>query len=444
MDYRGLLIEKSFYGLNNEPVIAKDDVGVSKTTVQYDEYNNPIENSYFGIDGLPMLNKNGISKQATTYDIHNNITKLSYFGVDGKPSLNMSGIASASVERDKNGNVLELLYFGVDGQPKLNSYNVAKLNFKYDNHGNNVEVASYGINYEPVLTRNPADGAHKTIFKYDDRDNLTEILFYGIDEMPMLSEVSGVAKLKIKFDVRGKKIEVSSYGVNNKLIVNKLGYAKSINKYNSSTGVLNSVHFIGADNNPSNNIYGINKLSINEKTAQLTFYNLDGDSFSDNNASLTTAMVQLPSEKLGFYRGDTISKSSFEFSYKIKVLEGQSAFLSNKKETWLATISFFAKGTDKFFLLKEYNTHCNIKDKVENVKILLNSKEYLFYKLCWKKNDKENMVVYAVPSLERLKYSAILTEVFEKESIEISYGGKLLHFLTKGSIKEYVKTMMRH
>ena len=439
-DYRGLEVERIHYGLNNEAVITKDDVGISKVTMKYDENRNLIELIYYGVDGLMMLTNDGVAKFTIKYDEYGNRLKIFYFGVDDKPAIHSEGMASMSYRYDENSNVSEEVCFGVDGKPTLNTDNVAIARYKYDEHSNRVEETLFGINAEPILSK---IGVHKVISKYDDRGNLIAFESYGVDDKLTFSSINGAAKITYKYNEKGQQIEEAYYDANNKLIADKSGRAKVILQHNSITGEVIGFHTLGSDNKPANDLYGIHRAVVDEKQATVTFYNLAGDSFNESNSSLINAISKYPSKKLGYYegenkKGDTFISSSFENNNKAQVLEGRSVIFLHPG-TLLATISFVKREADKIFVLTDTNAECRIEDKVEKVKILVNSKEYVFYRACL----KTNMVAYTVSSTAYLDYDSILSEVFEKEYVEINYGDNEFKFLTKGAIKEYVTTMMR-
>ena len=79
--------------------------------MRYDERGNAAEVAYFGVDGRPMLIKDGIARLTTSYDERGNVVEEAYFGVDGKPALRKDGIARVTERFDDRGNVVEQAYF---------------------------------------------------------------------------------------------------------------------------------------------------------------------------------------------------------------------------------------------------------------------------------------------------------------------------------------------
>ena len=69
------------------------DGGYASLSRKYDEHGNQVEESYFGVDGRPVLEKNGVAHVMMGYDDRGFRSEGAFFEVDGKPTLNKNGYA---------------------------------------------------------------------------------------------------------------------------------------------------------------------------------------------------------------------------------------------------------------------------------------------------------------------------------------------------------------
>ena len=107
-DARGNPIEETYFDVNGEPTLS--ETGSAKVTRIYDSSGNPIEERHFGIDGLPALVKDGYAATSRRYDARGNQVEQSYSGPDGKPILMKSGYATVKRRYDSFGNQTEIAF----------------------------------------------------------------------------------------------------------------------------------------------------------------------------------------------------------------------------------------------------------------------------------------------------------------------------------------------
>lgn len=84
-DEKGLLTETAFYDAHNNPVLAggKTWGGYHKVVRKYDNYGRIIGESFCGIDGRPVMIKEGYSYRETVYDELGNVSEEHYYDTDG-------------------------------------------------------------------------------------------------------------------------------------------------------------------------------------------------------------------------------------------------------------------------------------------------------------------------------------------------------------------------
>ena len=73
----------------------------------------------------------GFAKVAWQYDNRDNLVSESYFGIDSEPTLEPQGYASYNALY-QGGNAVEYAYFGIDNRPTLSKAGIARLTRTYD------------------------------------------------------------------------------------------------------------------------------------------------------------------------------------------------------------------------------------------------------------------------------------------------------------------------
>jgi hypothetical protein len=112
-----------------------------RRTDKYDDQEHLIEQAYFGVDGQPVLFKDGYAKVTYKYDEQGNWIEKAYWGIDEKPTL-VDGYAKITWKHDEQGNAIEKAYWGIDEKPTLvDGY--AKATGKYNKYGHPVAFAYY-------------------------------------------------------------------------------------------------------------------------------------------------------------------------------------------------------------------------------------------------------------------------------------------------------------
>ena len=148
-DDRDNQIERAFFGLQGQPVVLKD--GFARWTARFDDCGHRLEEAYFGVDGKPMLGSQGAAGFTYKYDEFGNRIEIAAFGLDGHPILLNEGFAKWTARFNARGNQLELAYFGVDGKPTLAKDRFAGWTSKFDIRGNRIETAYFGVDGQPML-----------------------------------------------------------------------------------------------------------------------------------------------------------------------------------------------------------------------------------------------------------------------------------------------------
>ena len=90
-DAQGCLVEKSFHGPDERPVVIK--LGFALLRSKCDEQGREIERAHFGVSGEPVSTREGFSSYRARYDARGNEIERAFFGTDGQPARNAGGAA---------------------------------------------------------------------------------------------------------------------------------------------------------------------------------------------------------------------------------------------------------------------------------------------------------------------------------------------------------------
>ena len=105
-----------------------------------------------GLDGWPVLLKEGYAKWTAHFDASGNQTELAFFGVDGKPTLSKDGFAGWMSEFDR-GNRIATTFVGADGRPILRKEGFARIVCEYDEKNLPTKTCYFDDKGKPVARR---------------------------------------------------------------------------------------------------------------------------------------------------------------------------------------------------------------------------------------------------------------------------------------------------
>ena len=224
-DARGNEIRTTAIGLDGKPVLQKE--GIVGMTREFDDYGNETKRSYFGLDGNPALHMEGHAGWTSEFDNCGNETKRSFFGIDGKPTLHVKGHAGWTSEFDARGNETKRSYFGLDGSPACHVRGHAGWTRQFDEHGNLTRFTLLGIDGEPVLVK---DGFAGWRSEFDDRGNETKRIHLGVDGNPLLFEDGSIGWTS-EFDDRGNETKYTAIGIDGNPVLLEDGSAGCLSEF---------------------------------------------------------------------------------------------------------------------------------------------------------------------------------------------------------------------
>ena len=152
---------------------------VHRVAMLYDDAGNEVRCSYFGVDDLPILNKNGFAEvrreygkngkelrtsyfgvngkliiRRVLYEGHGSPPRISYFDDSGKLSLGKDGYAEMRLEKIQDGKMLRCAFFDENGKLISTSDDCKELAISYDAEGNILRCKCYdtkGKVIKPIL-----------------------------------------------------------------------------------------------------------------------------------------------------------------------------------------------------------------------------------------------------------------------------------------------------
>jgi len=243
-DGRGKTIREKYYGVNGEPVLHKD--GNHGWEAQYDGRGNAITTTYLGLDEKPTILPEGYSTMKSVYDARGKRTRLSVYGVNGERVLHKDGNHGWEWKYDDRGNEIVRTHFGLDEKPILLPEKYATVKSVYDAHGKATRTTYYGVNDEPVLHKK---GYHGWESQYDERGNQMSTTYFGLDGKPILLP-DGYATVSWVYDSRGKVIQENYYGTRAEPILYKDNYHGWESQYDARGNQVSTTYF-GLDGKPA-------------------------------------------------------------------------------------------------------------------------------------------------------------------------------------------------
>lgn len=233
------VVEESYFDRYGKPDL--DSLGVHKKVMAYNDRNQAVSESYYGIDGrLVRIASDFYSSIHKDYDARGEVTSVAFYGTDGELTTCKGGYSKKVIEYNSDNKVSKILFYGIDGKLTSPSIIIPERNYEYDESGN--------VSYEAT---------------FDDFGNL------------YIDPRCGYAVVKCEYDAKGNLLSKAFYGLQNvPVIVNSLGYHKVINKYDDRSHITESEYF--DENETAAEVGGISRIQYtygedNKKTREDNF-----------------------------------------------------------------------------------------------------------------------------------------------------------------------------
>jgi hypothetical protein len=215
-DEHGNEIQRTFHGVNGEPVLSKKD-GCYGQEAEYDEQGNRTVVTYLGLDEKPTTIADGYVTMKSTYGAGDKEVRRTFLGVNGEPVQHKDGYYGREEKYDEQGNETVETYLGLDGKPTPIADGYVTMKSTYDAGGKEVRRTFLGVNGEPVQHKNGYYGRED---KYDEQDHKIAETYLGLDGKPM-PIADGYATVKSTYDARGKLVRQTFHGVSGEPVLSK-------------------------------------------------------------------------------------------------------------------------------------------------------------------------------------------------------------------------------
>ena len=187
--------------------------GTAAYSVKYDKLNRPVLTSFYGVNGLKVNSKKGYSQMLISYDENNNIATCAHLDVNGEYCVNREN-------------------------------RTVRLVGEYDENDYLVKISYYGTNNELCVVGNGAVEIRKNL----PNGNVEEVYFLNQNNERFIN-INGFNKMKIAYNTSGLITEIRYYDNEDKLCMNKEGYAIIRNHYEDTDNGMKCTQSIYDTNN---------------------------------------------------------------------------------------------------------------------------------------------------------------------------------------------------
>jgi len=278
VDARGLPVEQTYLGADGQPVMHRS-YRLSRFTQTFDAQGNTIEEANFDVEGRPVRDGYGTARRTRAYNEAGNLIGTRFFGPDGQPALAITGWAADRMAYDDHGNRIEWACFGLDDKPVLAPYGAARITWSFDSRGNTVEQAWFGLDGKPMS--GPGRMARMTLV-HDERGNEIERAWFDADGSPQ--PLQGCVRLTAAFDTRGREVERVFLGSDGKPVRYRDDFARYTRAYDEA-GNLTEVAYFDENNRPTLSKLGAHRIKRTyderDNLVAEAYYGLDGQPIVD-------------------------------------------------------------------------------------------------------------------------------------------------------------------
>jgi len=122
-----------------------DEAGVV-TTVRESRDGKVVRESFLDTNGQPVSNTLGVETVVYSYDLGERIERVSYQDAAGAPALCSDGYAGYRDSRDEDGAPVSRTFLGLDGNPVLTREGYSEIRYFYDENKQMTAVRYYDLN----------------------------------------------------------------------------------------------------------------------------------------------------------------------------------------------------------------------------------------------------------------------------------------------------------
>jgi hypothetical protein len=234
-----LLTEKVNYDVRGN--IHANTRGIARFVYSYNARRQRIQEEYFGEDGKPVNDSDGVHSIVIGYDAagqKNSEIKRSALGYVVGESKS-SATTTRQVRNAKN-QVIEEGTYDQSGRLAPNAEGYAIVRCEHDERGNITEWRYFDANDKLVDRRDNGAIVRK---KYDSQNHVIEEAYFGTKNELEISREHGVAGGRVKYDQKGKMVEITAFDASGKPMESLYGYAKRRRNIDSAGKPLGSDYY---------------------------------------------------------------------------------------------------------------------------------------------------------------------------------------------------------
>jgi serine/threonine-protein kinase len=350
------------FSVYENDIPATNSSGYFKTISVYNERNQELEISYYGVDNqLIILKDKKYAKVVYAYDDRGNVVQISYLNTDNRPCNSYDGYSSFKKEYDAMNRVTRELYFDVSGKPTSPEIMVPEGMVKYDKWGNMIYIAA-GDGHGNLI--NSKDGWAIKRTEYDAKGNVLKTEYFDKSDKPCLYD--GQCKIESRYNSRNKCIETKYYDEKGGLRSTK--YAIVRYQYDDMDRQIEMAYFDNQDR-PCNNDNGQQKIIF---------------SAYEGNTAQVAKIQNAKGETIGNYRYINGKWTSTDQNNSQKAISDWHSILHAEQKKCPQEL----KGGKIISSIQLFNNSCTITIKYVEIS-LYNLEES---ELTEKKNDIDKMV----------------------------------------------------
>jgi len=261
-DATGNLVENSFWGTKDQPILGKD--GIHRTTWKFDRQNRCISWNAFGTDGRPCLGSDGVHGGIITYDNRGNISRWAYLGVKLEPVLNTSGHHIYKQLFDEKGSLLEVSYWGREEEPVVDKESrIHRITYTYNSRGQQSEKRTFDVNDQPAY--DAEGGYHKVKTEYNKAGLVSRESYYDGEGKPVNLRKEGYQSRTLEYDLQGNILLEEYTNAEGKKCIRADGYHRLVQTFDAR------------GNETSESYYGVRGEPVNRLATMIQRYEWEYD-----------------------------------------------------------------------------------------------------------------------------------------------------------------------
>jgi hypothetical protein len=265
----------SYLGPSGEPVPGTDQAFASQR--MYDGRGSPISVTSLDTSGRPMNDGAGSATLIEKTDEFGNAVESVALDKHGHRTKVDTGWTTHRVSVDAFGNSIEEAYFDENDQPVTITDGWHRLRVRRDERGSIVETRYFDQDDKPTTQANGS--CYGATQQRDAMDRVLRSTCLDPTGSPMANRF-GVVTWTSRYDDRGRKIEESTWDIDDRLTAGEDAVATRLYRYDDS-GRQTETRYLGTDGRPviSDDGYAkaITSYDVANRTERTLFYGVDGE-----------------------------------------------------------------------------------------------------------------------------------------------------------------------